>query len=380
MRRSTPPDPQVAAELELLDAVLEGRASDPAIELVAATVRADAPDLPSGLDRRLRTAIAEGFAGQDRGQRRRAWLTPALGGLAAVAVAVVIALPAVRGGEDEESAGTSSSGSAAMQQRPAPVPESAGGATAQDSAASGAPLLQRAAPGPRRVRRAADLVLATPLADLQETSDAVARTADRLGGRVQRSGVTASEEAGEATFDLRVPAGRLDEALAALAKLAEVRSRSQSSRDITARFTAVRERLADARAERRALLRALAAATTGAEIESLRARLDLASGRIEAAKAGLSRVRRTASLARVGVTVIGLAGNDEGRADEGGGWTLGRALDDAAGLLTVVAGVLLVAGAGALPLIVVGLLAWPAVRVHRRRRREGALRQGAAPV
>jgi hypothetical protein len=274
-----------------------------------------------------------------------------------------------------------------MQQSAPNASESAGGGSVAEDSVQAAPSLEqppspgaaRLAPGPRRVRRAADLVLATPLADLQETSDAVARTADRLGGRVQRSDVTTSEQSGEATFDLRVPAARLDEALAALAKLADVRSRSQSADDITARFTAVRQRLADARAERRALLRALATATTEAEIESLRERLDLTRRVIEAGKAGLFRARRTASLARVGVTVLGVSGDEDG-AGTAGPWTPGRALGDAVEVLSFMAGVLIVVAAAALPLVVLALLAWPAWRAYRRRGREQALRRGAAPV
>lgn len=375
MRRSTALDPVVAAELEALDEALAGRREDPEIALIAREVRASVPPMPPRLEQRLEEAAAAGFPRPRRERPRAARLAPALGLAGAATAAVVIGVSSGGGGGGVQAP-------TAVAPQGAAAEQAAGGSTAADSAAPGAastvapvPPDEAAAPGARRVQRAADLVIATPLGRLQDTADAVTRTVDRLGGYVQSSDVSATTASGQATFDLRIPAARLDEGLATLSRLGHVRSRTQQSEDITARFVSARSRLTDARAERRALLRALARASTPQEIESLRARLAIARSRIAAARGDLFAARRAANLARVSVTVLGVRG-DEGGAAPGGGdsWTPGKALEDALQLLSTAAGVAIVALAGAVPaalLALLGVLLW---RTHRRRSRELALR------
>jgi hypothetical protein len=206
--------------------------------------------------------------------------------------------------------------------------------------------------------------------------DDVAGIADRLGGFVATSNVSATGGEGQGDFDLRVPVGRLDEALAAISRLGHVRARSSQVRDITSGFNSARATLHDARAERAALLRALARATTQPEIDSLRARLAIARRRIDAATAGLHVVRRRAALARIAVTVVGV--RREGvAAPAHHRWTPGRALHDAVGVLSTAASVAIVSLAGALPLLLLALLCAAAYRVATRRRRERALDAGA---
>jgi len=401
VRRNTALDPIVEQELEALEAVLAGKRHDPELALIADEARATAPPMPPGLALRLEAAAADGFPRSAPERTRLGWLRrppllPALGALAAVLLALVVAGSALRGGSsDDETFGTSGAGQAELSTG------SSGGANT-DSAAAGstapgptgalappvaedADALTRQAPaaarGPRRVQRAAELILSTPIAELQDTSDAVARTADRLGGHVQRSDVSAGDESGQATFDLRIPTARLEEALASLSELGNVQSRTQRSQDITARFTSARSRLNDARAERQALLRALAEADTSQEIASINARLDIARARIAAAKGDLFGARRAAGLARVSVTVVGVSGDDEGAGlgDEGR-WTPGQALDDAVAVLSVAAGVAIVAFAAAIPAALLALLAALAWRVYRRRSRELALEPRAPAV
>ncbi|MEO6497022.1 MAG: DUF4349 domain-containing protein [Solirubrobacteraceae bacterium] len=397
MRRNTGLDPIVEQELEALDAALTGERRDPELALIADEVRATAPPMPPGLALRLEAAAASGFpkaAERTRlGWLRRPPLLPALGALGAVLLALVIGASVLRGGPSDDGT-VSQIGGGSSSELSSP---SGGGANA-DSAAGGttstvpsvalappiaedADAIGRQAPGPRRVRRAAELILSTPIAELQDTSDAVARTADRLGGHVQRSDVAAGDESGQATFDLRIPTARLDEALAALSELGHVQSRTQRSQDITARFTSARSRLHDARAERRALLRALAEAVTSQEIASINARLDIARARIAAAKGDLFGARRAAGLARVNVTVVANPNGDEGAGlgDEGR-WTPGQALEDAVDVLSVAAGVAIVALAAAIPAALLALLALLAWRVYRRRSRELALEPRAPAV
>ena len=77
----------------------------------------------------------------------------------------------------------------------------------------------------------------------------------RPGGYVVSSQVSLGS-GGE--FELRVPERRLQRALARLSGIGKVRERTQNSQDITAAVVSVRERLKDARTERRSLLKQLA--------------------------------------------------------------------------------------------------------------------------
>lgn len=375
-------DPAIRTELEELDAALAGDRHDPEVALIAAAVRGEAPRMTSAFEARLEQAVSDGFpraeSSRGGGWWRRPWLVPAVSGFAAAAVAIAVVLPGdrtqdvVSGPPGVEQSAPDTSGTQAVSRTPAPVPE---GGAAADSALSVLPREARLAmpvePRKRRIQHAAQLTIATPTADFQGTSDAVGATVDRFGGFVARSDVTVGDGGGQASFDLRIPARRLEETLAALAKLGHVRSRSQQSDDITARFASARTHLRDARAEREGLLRALAAADTEQEIESLRARLQAVNGQIGIARAQLLRARRAANLARVAVTLVATDETDEGSGS--GPWTPGRAFDDALGLLQAVAGALIVGLAAGIPAALLALLFWLGWRAHRRRAREAAL-------
>ena len=156
------------------------------------------------------------------------------------------------------------------------------------------------------MQRSADLVLRVPDAKVESTSDGVIRTVDRFGGIVAiLVELERRPHGGEATFDLRIPTDRLDDALAALSKLGHVAQRSQNLVDITGSFTSVQDRLSDARAERRGLL--------GRSGARRRRRTSTACGRACAPCAARSRastatstsLRRRADLSTVSVTVRG---------------------------------------------------------------------------
>ena len=114
----------------------------------------------------------------------------------------------------------------------------------------------------RRVERSTRLELTTT--DVQAASDGVVRATQAAGGFVQSSQVATGDGHSTASFVLRVPTSRLDDALARLSRLGHVRSLQQSADDITNAYNGASARLAEARAERRGLLRALAKATTAA--------------------------------------------------------------------------------------------------------------------
>jgi hypothetical protein len=261
--------------------------------------------------------------------------------------------------------------------RQRPVPLSAGTSTpkaasrpAQSAAAEpAASPATGAASTPGRVQQlAASISLAPTPGEVQETADRVARLAVSAGGFVQSSHVQVQQGGtSEANLMLRLPSAKLSAALASIGQLAPVRAESQSLQDITDAFDAARQRLADATAERQALLRALAAATTQGQIDSLRERLSQSGRAIAEARSGLQGVSQRVSTAEVEVTVVGdvRAGSE--------GLTLHRGLHDAGRVLVVAVAVLLIAAAILLPLallltaLVTGASAW------RRYQRERAL-------
>ena len=388
-RSSDTLDPAAREELAAIDAALSGRALEAELadlERLVSEVRAERPRPADAFADELDRRAAAGFARTDgrrrtsftRGARsalrrlsRRGMLLPAMGAAGSLLVVLVVAGSLLRDG------GTPTGVS------PKPSPRQAGPELDQTSA----PLRGRGdaaepaiAPVPpdgtlpgrreRRVERQAAVTLSAPADRISEVGDNVIRVTDRLGGVVVSSTVRSGDDAqAGASFDLRIPAARLDNALAELSKLAHVRSRTQSSQDITGAYVSAQERLRESRAEREALLRQLARADTEAEIESVRARLRIVNGEIAARRTEVGRLSERTSFATVAVSI---------EAGEGGGatgntWTPRDALRDAARVLEVIAAVLVVVLAIAGPLALVGGGAAYVARSLRRRRREQAL-------
>jgi hypothetical protein len=214
----------------------------------------------------------------------------------------------------------------------------------------------------------ASVTLAVTPADVQETADRVSRLIVRDGGFVQSSHVQVQQgHGGEASLLLKLPSEKLSATLAALEQIAPVRDESQSLQDITNSYNAAHQRLADADAERQALLKALAKASTEGQIDSLRERLAQSRTAIAGAHSALEAVSRRASTAEVEVSVLG----DAHASEEG--LTLHRGLHDAGRVLTVTLVVLLFAAAVLIPLALLLLALMAARRVWRRQRRERAL-------
>jgi len=406
-RRNEVLDPAVAAELEALDAALAGERLDVEIALILGEARTAAPTMTPAFADTLERAVASGFGRTGelasapvktaRARRPRVRLVLAgaaavvlLGGAGTVLLSSHATNDMLTSSSDDKArplVATVSSGSAASTTAIAPSSDSAaGGATevAPESAVAPAPAqstAKRAAPSSgtttpgaaRKVERAAQLALTTKASDLQEAADGVVRATDRVGGYVQGSEVNAAGRNGYAQFDLRVPADRLQEALAAYSRLASVRSRTQQTSDITSTFNSATERLGDARAERRALLRALAKATTANETASLRARLKLVNSEISRANGDLAAVKRRASYSRVTVTIEPKRAGSAAPAADDGRWTPGDAIGDAGRVLGVAAGVAIVGIAAIAPLAVLLALGLLGTGALRRRRREAAL-------
>jgi Domain of unknown function (DUF4349) len=398
-RRETPLDPAVAAELEALEAAL---ADDPSAEPELATlvrdVRMEAPAMSPAFRAQLEERVESGFA-STRGGARRASRRPLLGrrplipalGVAGCLLAALVAVLFATGGSNDDS-NSAGGGVAATQVAPAErqssgAGESAGsGGSGADSAAPStkSDSTAQAAPSPaappanggRHVERSTRLELTTT--DVQKTADGIVRATQAAGGYVQLSQVRTGDQNGGATFVLRVPTAKLDDALASLSKLGHVRAMEQSADDITGAYDGAQARLADARAERRGLLRALGKATTAQEIASLKARIADNRRELNRLQSEFNAVRRRANYATIQVEVTGRARKQP--VTPGGSWTPGDAAHDALRVLEIGAGVALIGLAVLIPLGVLGTAGGLAAGAVRRRRREDTLDASAEPT
>jgi hypothetical protein len=397
--------PDVERELEALDDALAGRRVAPDLtELgeLALLLREDRPQPTDGFGRSLDNRVERGFPGRDprtRASGRRwltwqGWMAPALGVAATAVLVAVIAVSGPHGGESGGGGGAASTadessgagGAAAAGGARSSAEDAAGGGSGGDEAASAAPAPQSVAPAPspgtpgvdgreqREVERSASLTLATRPRYIDAVSARIQEVTREQGGFVVTSSVSSSTGGGGGTFELRIPTRNLDDAIAALSRLAAVRERAQRAQDITAQSVSARSRLKDAKTERQSLLKQLADATTVPETESIRARLRLVSAEIERARAEVRRVNNRAAFSTVAVTLVAdRSAAAPGAEEENGSWTPGDAAHDALRVLEVIAGVALIAAAIAVPLALVGLLAATGLRFTRRRRREHAL-------
>jgi Domain of unknown function (DUF4349) len=363
-------------ELEAVDAALAGRYVAPEhaeLAELALLLRDDRPEPDPAWATHLDRRVEAGFPSRPRDRKFRVWLrnvSPALG-LATCVVLLVIGAATIPTGGDDSDEGGSGGGGVAADSGSQGSTESAG-STAQDEAAlqptsrtlGGDPDSDR-----RRARaeqRSASLTLATPRRDIDRVSTRVGDVAAALGGFVQSSTIS-SQDGG--LLELRVPSDRLEQAIQRISRLGRVRELSRRSVDITANVVSARERLSDARAERKSLLVQLANAVTVNETESIRARLEIVSREIAAARRVLRRVNNEANFANVSVAVVPRAGDE----DDEGAWTPADAFDDALRVLEVTAGVAVIAAAVLMPLALAWLLGWLGRRAVVRRRRERAL-------
>lgn len=396
--------PEIEADLAAMDAAVAGRPhpeGDPLLaELAAlvAEVRPEPdPDWARTLDIRQRHGFSKQAPFQPGGPRPRrgiarlrppgGWGAPALGLAACGLIALVIGLAGTGGGDQSGSSGGDSmssagstasggSGSSAAAGEAAPA-AGADGAASGDSRAALTPQSITPATGggdpksdgrsARKVERAASMTLGARRRDIDTVADGAARVATTLGGFVASSSVS-SRNGGE--LDLRVPATRLDDAVARLSRLAHVRRLERSTLDITAKSVSARARVNELKAERRSLVRQLAKATTLDEVDRLRARIHDVNDRLRAARAASRRVENRAAYANLSVQVVP---ERRAAAAPGDGWSPADAWRDALRVLEVAAGIALVAFAVALPLVLLGAPAWVATRRLTRRRRERAL-------
>ena len=371
---------RVAQELERRGA-LEGAPED-------AETRMRSRD-SAGSARRISASLPAAFARHRRGSWSLAsHPRSAVGAAATVAVALVAALlisgshgsapvigsaaPTQRTPATALSSGARGS-KAAASPSPSSTPASATPAGSSASAAASpsiaAPSANGTSSAPRRVQQlAASITLGSTPQNLQAASDQVAQLAVRDGGYVQSSSVQVQQQgASEATLALRLPSSRLAAALAAIGRLGPVRAENQSLEDITGAYNAAHQQLSDAEAEQRALLRALAAASTEGQIDSLHARLAASRSAVARAQSSVNSISARASTSEVEVSILGdtRAGSE--------GLTLHKGLHDAGHVLLVVAIAILILAAVLVPLALLLAGAAGARRTWRRYQREQAL-------
>jgi hypothetical protein len=364
-------DPQLAQQLQMLETEL------------GSDLEALRPGLEQGFARDLDAWAAEGFPGAEgragrlrlrlAGLRPRRLLLPALAGATALVIVGTVVVSSLGGGGGGD-AGRISAVGVQQPQSGAAATEPGAAIGTLGSAAPAAVLPSQPSLRPRQIERSAELTLGTDSDHVQQVSSNVFEVVRRYSGIVLSSSVRdgTQGDAG-ASFELLFPSFRLGDALGDLSGLAEVRSRNESTLDITKPFVSVRQHLRDARAEASSLLRQLASASTQSERDSLEAQLRRARARIASLHARQGRIQRRADFSRVSVALTtGESGSVlPGSGD--GGWSLGDAAHDAGKVLSTAAGVALIGLAVLAPIALLAGLGWAAWRVLVRRARDGVL-------
>lgn len=368
------PDPEFAAELDRWAAEGFPRAKRPGGERTGGALE------------RLRTRLAV--------TPPRRLLAPAGAALTLIVVAGV-AISQSGGGTDD--AATSGDAVAVQEEQPV-IREDQGGSASASGAGSAAdavaPPDERAAkaaplsaedgssgfaykgtagsPSERKIAQTADLVLASEPDGVRDVADGVNEVVNRYRGLVANSSVQSGDKRSGpgAQYRLRIPAQNLQAALADLSELAHVRSRTETTEDITGRFISAQDRIEENEAKRGSLLNQLAAATTEDQADALEAQIKIVNGQLAAARADLSEARERVQLVPVTVSIVAEEGADDAN---GGDWGIDDAIDDAGKVLSTAAGVAVVAGAALVPVALIGLMVALVARRRVRTGRERAL-------
>jgi hypothetical protein len=378
-------------ELTALDAILAGEpVSEEHLELAALvdSVRRTSPTLDESGRARIEERVRSKRTRRSSTSRLR--LSPRRVALAGgPLVAVVVALAVVLGSgvlNGSKAAPSAVFGYPGVQSRvlhsKAAVPAASGGAAATLSptpssgnservpAASPATNLTTTnlKPGNRLVARGASLTLASSPAQMQTVANEVVSNTERLGGIVESSSVDVHGLSSYASFSLSVPAPRLGQLISSLSSLTAVRALDQSTSDITDSYDQASAQLADEKAERAALVRALAGATTLTQEQMIQQKISHLDNQIAASTHRVGALLTRGHNAKVAVQIVPAAAGAAG-----GGGPVNRALNDALSVLDVALAIALVALAIVLPVGLVVLLLFWATSSLRQRSRERAL-------
>ncbi|MDQ6607013.1 MAG: DUF4349 domain-containing protein [Actinomycetota bacterium] len=411
-----PLDPEIAAQLDAIDATLAGEPVDPEyaelaeLALLVTVARPQiatefAATLDERVSRRFAPAPASGSGVAGRSRRRSIRLWPAAGAFATAVAGVIIAVVVLSSGGPKRqdlsltplresatsaassaapatsssagsagasSAGSGSASSAASIPPTKAAPQSNLGAIT-NGAASRTAAVQPPANG-RKIVQSAQLQLTAPPARIDQVAQEAFNVVGAESGIVNHSAVTATGGSdGYAEFDLSVPSAKLADTMTRLTSLryANVASRTDASQDVNNQYVSDVRRLADARALRTSLLKQLAKALTQVQIDSLKTQIRDAEASISRAEATLGSLQHRIGFSQISLTIN--AGAVPAPDKSQGGFTIGKAAHDAGRVLTVAAGVALIALAALVPVGLVAALALWIGLTLRRRRREHAL-------
>ncbi len=323
-------------------------------------------------------------------------LLPAMAGFAGLLLVATVVVSAVDSGRfgveggggddggttiiDREPAGSaapSSANDSAAGTADKAVPESAPPASLDQSLSSATPAGPSAINDSkdltksRDVAREAEITLGTDPEDVQEVANKVVSVTDDHNGIVMDSKVTDGEEGrAGASFELLIPAGQIESAVADLSGIADLRSRSQELTDITAPTTKTEDKVADSKAKIASLLGELEETYDETERSEIERKIRWERNDLRYYESRLNRLQRRADYTPVSLKVE--TGGDSS-SDEDSSWGLGEAVDDAGKLLGVAAGVTVLALAVAIPIGIVILIALALNRAWVRRSRRRVL-------
>jgi hypothetical protein len=362
-------------ELDVIDAIVRGggeaRPEDAALTDFALLVRNARPVPNHGEAAALDARVQAPASARER--KQRLIFKPAFAGFCALVLLVGAFGAAYIGSLDGTTALTSDGGDDAA---PASAqPESTDDFAAAEKSALPSESGITSAEAPREVARQTRVVLAADGSDIERLSDRVNAIVDRYDGYVASSRVRGGEgNRGRATFALMIPATQYKPALASISKLAHVRSRSQSSEDITTAVNSADRELDRWTARVNRLENQLAAAETPAQQASLRRQLASANA---ARRAAARQVR--ANRARVNYVPIALTIVADKTAENKDKGEIAKAFDKAGTILTGIAAVLIVVLAVLIPLALIASAIWFGLRRFNRARADRAIESATTP-
>ncbi len=344
----------------------------------------------AGFPRPSRVRRVSDWVNRARALPRRRMLLPAGGvALAAVAVATAIALsghgtnpgPAPESGagvlsdvepfkateEVELVAGNASHAARHGGSHSADGALPASATVEVDHASSFTPFSQHLNAAHRLVRRDAELLLAASPGNVESDASQVFSTVHRFNGIVMSSNITEGLHAG-ASFSLLIPSAKVSDALDSLSQIDQVRSREESTADVTAPAVSLAGRVKESEARLESLLSQLAGANTESERQVVEAELRSTRRQATAQRARLAQLHRHVHFSRVEVGI-----KPARDAATSGSWGVGDGLHDAGHVLSAAAGVILIALVVLGPIALIALLAWLARRAWLARARHRAL-------
>lgn len=409
-----PMDPDVAAELDAIDATLAGEPVDPQYAELAELALLLADDRPAAdpvfahtLDERVagrfHQPVRKGPGWYVERARSRSWSTWLAGGaaataLAAAVVAVIVVTSNIHGAGSSSAFSSSASAGSSAVASPAVgaasrnssgaaklSPSEASGSATSSSSSAQAPLNSAPSPGRtpqppsngRKTVQSAQLNLSAAPNRVDDVAQEAFDVVGQQNGIVNRSSVTQTGGSdGYAFMQLSVPSSSLAQTMTKLSQLthARVSSRTDNSQDVNNQYRQTKRSLADAQALHTALLKQLANATTTQQVDSLKAQIHDAEQSISSDEAALAGLNHRIAFSAISLTINA---SPQPPAPAGhhssGGFTLGNAAHDAGRVLVVLAGVALIALAVLVPVGVLAGIAWWVGGMMTHRRRERAL-------